>query len=243
MPAKSTVEQIRQRFDREVERFANLETGQVAAMDSPLGLELLTAAAAAATPHAKRLLDIGCGAGNYSLKMLQAIPDLHITMIDLSERMLDRAIVRVSAATSGNVVTKQGDIRKLPLQPESYDIILAGAVFHHLRGDDEWHSVFAKCYKTLRPGGSLWIFDMVEHDHPQIQALMKKRYAEYLVGLKGETYRDQVFGYIEEEDTPRSLNFQVAALQKAGFEQVEILHKNGCFAAFGAIKAQAEKTK
>ena len=34
MPAKSTVEEIRERFDKDVERFANLETGQSATIAS-----------------------------------------------------------------------------------------------------------------------------------------------------------------------------------------------------------------
>jgi tRNA (cmo5U34)-methyltransferase len=45
-----------------------------------------------------------------------------------------------------------------------------------------------------------------------------------------------VFAYIEIEDSPRSLTYQVNLLQYVGFQQVEILHKNSCFAAFGAIK-------
>ena len=54
---KSTVEQIRRRFDNDVERFSNLETGQTATIDAPLVLELITQAAAEVTPHAARLLD------------------------------------------------------------------------------------------------------------------------------------------------------------------------------------------
>src|SRR5689334_2901968 len=67
---KSTVEQIRARFDGEVERFSNLETGQTAAVDSPLCMELVARAATAVTPGARDVLDIGCGAGNYTLKLL-----------------------------------------------------------------------------------------------------------------------------------------------------------------------------
>ena len=44
------------------------------------------------------------------------------------------------------------------------------------------------------------------------------------------------FGYVEEEDTPRPLMFQIDMLRRVGFEQVEILHKNNVFAAFGAMK-------
>ena len=38
---KSSVAEIRARFDNDVERFANLETGQSATVDAPLVLELI----------------------------------------------------------------------------------------------------------------------------------------------------------------------------------------------------------
>ena len=42
---KLTPDEIRVRFDKEVERFSNLETGQTAAIDSPLQMDLITSAA------------------------------------------------------------------------------------------------------------------------------------------------------------------------------------------------------
>ncbi len=234
---KSTVEQIRQRFDADVDRFSNLETGQSATIDAPLVLDLITAAAAATNPQATRSLDIGCGAGNYTLKLLARLPNLAVTLIDLSAPMLERAVTRLGAVTAQPITTVQGDIRDIEFEAESYDIIMAAAVFHHLRGDDEWHSVFTKCCAALKPGGSIWISDLIEHDSPAIQALMWQRYGEYLTQLKGEAYRDTVYGYIEQEDTPRPLLWQLHVLKEAGFKTVEILHKNSVFAAFGAIKS------
>src|SRR2546426_6157471 len=100
---KSTPEEIRARFDKDVERFSNLETGQSATIDAPLALELIARAAAVTNPQARHVLDIGCGAGNYTLKLLQHLPGLEATLIDLSELMLGRAKQRVSAATTGRV--------------------------------------------------------------------------------------------------------------------------------------------
>src|SRR6188768_1096821 len=111
--AKSTVDEIRARFDADVERFSNLETGQSATVDAPLAMDLIAAAAAVTTPHAQRVLDVGCGAGNYTLKLLQHLPNLDVTLIDLSQPMLDRARQRVCAATGGVVSTIQSDIRDL----------------------------------------------------------------------------------------------------------------------------------
>lgn len=234
---KSSVAAIQARFDADVERFANLETGQSATVDAPLVLELITHAAAAATPNARRLLDIGCGAGNYTLKQLQRLPNLDVTLIDLSLPMLQRAVQRIKPATSGSITSMQGDIRTLEVSVEQYDVILAAAVLHHLRDDAEWLAVFQKLYDALTPGGSLWISDLVEHSIAGVQELMWRRYGDYLTTLKDEAYRNYVFAYIEQEDSPRPLMWQLALLQQVGFENVEILHKNSCFAAFGARKA------
>src|SRR5580692_3944760 len=92
---KSTPEEIRARFDNDVERFSNLETGQSAVIDAPLMLDLIAQAATRSTPHAKALLDIGCGAGNLSLKLLNLAPRLEVTLIDLSRPMLTRAVERL----------------------------------------------------------------------------------------------------------------------------------------------------
>jgi tRNA (cmo5U34)-methyltransferase len=233
---KSTVEQIRERFDNDVERFSDLETGQSAQPDAPLVLDLLTKAAAAVTPHAKSLLDVGCGAGNYSLKMLQVLPGLDVTLNDLSRPMLDRAVQRVSPATKGRVEAIQGDVREISLGESAFDLILTGAALHHLRGEEEWRSVFANFYRALRPGGSVWIADHVEQEIPAIQQLLQERWGEYLAGLKDEAYRDKVFAYVEQEDTPRPLQFQLDMLREAGFRATDVLHKRDLHAAFGAWK-------
>ena len=233
---KSTVEEIRQRFDADVERFSNLETGQSATVDAPLVMALVAEAAAATTPHARHALDVGCGAGNYTLKLLERLPNLDATLMDLSQPMLDRARERVSRATAGRITTIQADIREVELPDEEFDIVLAAAVLHHLRADQEWRDVFAAFHRALRPGGSLWVFDLVESSIPAVGRLMHQRYGAYLTRLKDESYRDQVFAYVEKEDTPRPLLFQLDLLCQVGFAQVEVLHKNLCFGAFGAVK-------
>jgi tRNA (cmo5U34)-methyltransferase len=233
---KSSVEQIRQRFDADVERFSQLETGQAATIDAPLVLDLISRAAAAVTPLARDVLDVGCGAGNYALKLIERLPGLNATLMDLSLPMLQRAQQRVKERTHGRVFAIQQDVRTADLGESQFDIILAAAVLHHLREESEWSSVFSKFYGCLRPGGSIWISDLVEHSIEPLQEMMKTRYGEYLTALKGEAYRDQVFQYVEQEDTPRPLMFQLDLLGRVGFTQIELLHKNSVFAAFGAVK-------
>ena len=233
---KSTVKEIKERFDNDVERFSILAVGQTTTVDAVYALELISQAASITTPDAKHILDIGCGAGNYTLKLLQRINNLDVTLVDLSKPMLDRAQKRISEVSKGELNTLQGDIRELDIGEEKYDIILAAAVLHHLRNESEWLSVFNKLHNSLTPGGSIWVFDLVEHDIPAVQGMLWKRYGEYLVDFKDEEFREFVYNYIEKEDTPRSLLFQVEMLRKAGFKNPVVLHKNICYAAFGAVK-------
>lgn len=233
---KSTVQEIRERFDKEVERFSNLETGQISTIDAKLSLELITEASKRIVPNAKELLDIGCGGGNYTLMMLTKIPDLNCTLVDLSRPMLDKARERVSTCTHGKVTTLQGDIREVELPENNYDIILAGAVLHHLRDDQDWERAFAKFFRLLKPGGCFMISDLITQDTQILSEYTWERYGDYLEGLNGSDYRQKVLDYVAKEDSPRSMNYQLDLMKKVGFTSVEILHKNMCFGSFGAIK-------
>jgi tRNA (cmo5U34)-methyltransferase len=233
---KATTDQIRDRFDSDVERFSNLDTGQLTTIDAPLAMELITLAAAACTPHAKKILDIGCGAGNNSLKLLQLINPLDCDLIDLSKPMLDRARERISSVNTGIIRTFNQDIRSADLPCAQYDIIIAAAVLHHLRDDSDWADVFSKIFALTAPGGSVWITDFVWHENPSVVKMMWERYGLYLESVGGQELRNKVFDYIDKEDSPRPVSYQLELLRKVGFSEVDILHKNSCFAAFGAVK-------
>jgi tRNA (cmo5U34)-methyltransferase len=232
---KLTVQEIKDRFDKEVERFSNLKTGQVATIDATISLELITEAANRIVPQAENLLDIGCGAGNYTLKMLSKNPLLNCTLVDLSREMLNKALERVGAQTE-KVTIVQGDIREVELPVNHFDIILAGAVLHHLRNDADWENTFGKLFQLLKPNGCLMISDLVTAENDSLTEYLWERWGDYLEGIGGKEYRQKVLYDTNREDTPRSVTYQLTLMKTVGFRSVEILHKNMCFAAFGGIK-------
>lgn len=233
---KSTVAEIKERFDNDVERFSNLDTGQLSTIDAKISLELITEAAKRIIPNAENLLDIGCGAGNYSLMMLSKVPELNCTLVDLSKPMLDKAFERVSEKTTNCVTILQGDIREVGLKESHFDIILAGAVLHHLRDNKDWETTFSKLYSLLKPGGCLMISDLITQDTELLNEYTWGRYGDYLEELGGKEYRQKVLDYVAKEDSPRSMNYQLDLMKQVGFRSVEILYKNMCFGVFGGIK-------
>ncbi len=233
---KSTVAEIRERFDADVERFSNLETGQKAVIDAPLMLELISGLAVTINPDARNLLDIGCGAGNNTIAILRRKGGMNCDLVDLSLPMLERARERLGNENTGVVRVFHGDFRELALPSSNYDIIVAAAVLHHLRDDADWESCFGKIYGLLKPGGALFVSDLVFHEDERVQDAMWRRYGDYLESAGGPGYSGKVFDYIDKEDTPRSLTYQMDLMKKVGFRTADVLHKNSCFAAFVGIK-------
>ncbi|MFI5323812.1 MAG: class I SAM-dependent methyltransferase [Thermodesulfobacteriota bacterium] len=193
---KSTVSEIKERFDADVERFSNIETGQQAVIDAPLKLELISELAVKINPDRERL-------GNEN---------------------------------AGEVRIFEGDFRELELPRSHYDVIVAAAVLHHLRDDTDWENTFRKIYGLLRPGGTFFVSDLVFHENERVHEEMWKRYGAYLERIGGRGYSRKVFDYIDKEDTPRSLTYQIDLMRKLGFGYADVLHKNSCFAAFVGIK-------
>lgn len=234
---KSSIQTIKERFDKDVERFSNLETGQTATIDAPLSMALIAQAAFKSTARIQTVLDIGCGAGNNTLKLLEYVSGFDCDLVDLSRPMLEKARERITAVNSGQVRLFQGDFRTIDLLAQGYDVILAAAVLHHLRDDQDWASAFQKIYDLTAPGGSVWITDLVCHENAAVQDMMWQRYGAYLGSIGGADYQRTVFDDIDKEDSPRPVTYQMELLRTVGFQQVELLHKNSCFAAFGAIKS------
>ena len=233
---KSSPEAIRLNFDQQVERFSNIETGQTTAIDSPLCMELVARSAALLNPHAKKVMDLGCGGGNYAVKITSLLPDVDCTLIDLSANMLEAAQARVSANISGKVLTIQGDYREIPLEENTYDIITAGTTLHHLREDQEWELVFTKVFKALKPGGTFWINDIVISETGEINQLMMDGWLSVLRKQISPEEIEMYMGRYESEDTPRTLSYQLDLMKQVGFSKTIVLHKHFNFAAFGAKK-------
>lgn len=233
---KSSTEEIRIKFDQLAHQYTNLDTGQDTALDSPLIMELISRAAAAYNPQATSILDMGCGGGNYIVKLASLLPNTDVCLTDLSHNMLEVAASRVKSIVNGKVTLLQGDYRELDFGLETFDIIIASTTLHHLRSEIEWETVFSKVYKALKRGGSFWISDVILHENTEINKIMHQGWFDTLEATVGSEKLAWTKKQYDIEDTPQTLNFQLELMKKSGFHKTIILHKHFCFAAFGAIK-------
>ena len=106
-----------------------------------------------------KLLDVGCGTGNY----LSAVsPKLGKCIgIEFNEGMLAQA----QAKEMPGVELSQGSALDLTrFEPGSFDLVIMTQVLHHLEPEDH-NQVLQQIARVLAPGGALWMSTQTPHQH------------------------------------------------------------------------------
>ncbi|MBN8997835.1 MAG: metalloregulator ArsR/SmtB family transcription factor [Rhizobiales bacterium] len=110
------------------------------------------------TSPVDRMLDLGTGTG----RMLELFAPLyrHGVGIDMSTAMLAVARANLDRAGVRHAQARHGDLAKLPMQRDSFDLVTLHQVLHFL--DDPGEAI-AEAARVLRPGGRLLIVDFAPH--------------------------------------------------------------------------------
>ena len=100
-----------------------------------------------------RVLDAGCGTGNFSLKM--AALGAHVEGIDLSAPMIGYAREKAAASEYSDQLHFQlGDLYQLPFPDASFDAVLSMAAFEFIHDDQRALDEFLR---VVKPGGHVLI--------------------------------------------------------------------------------------
>jgi ubiquinone/menaquinone biosynthesis C-methylase UbiE len=101
-----------------------------------------------------RVLDIGCGTGNLTLKYLRR--GHHVTALDISSAMISILKSKVASTDLNRIEFLVGDAEDILTKEVKFgwDIISFSAVLHHL---PDYQRVLAQAVKHLRRGGILYV--------------------------------------------------------------------------------------
>ncbi len=137
------------------------------------------------------VLDLGTGTGRM-LELLAPHADRAVG-VDQSPQMLSVARVRLEKAELRNVQLRQGDIYALPVERDSYDLVIIHQVLHYL--DDPARAI-REAARALRPAGRLLIVDFAPHAEESLREHHAHRRlgfsAEEIAGLMTEAGLDMV---------------------------------------------------
>jgi ubiquinone/menaquinone biosynthesis C-methylase UbiE len=107
------------------------------------------------------VLDVACGGGIIGCAFAPHVR--HVTGIDMTPAMLDRARRLSADRQLANVTWQQGDVTSLPFADGSFSILVTRYSFHHLL---EPLRVLREMLRVCRPGGRLVVVDMYASEDP-----------------------------------------------------------------------------
>jgi SAM-dependent methyltransferase len=136
------------------------------------------AAGSAASARRPRVLDFGCGTGNY-LRDLSASVDCELFGLEPSEAMREKARAKNPALR-----IEKGDHASFPYDDGFFDFIFMTDVVHHVPDLD---LLFETLYAKLAPGGKLCV---VTESHEQIDARWYNAYFPSLARNERSRYPD-----------------------------------------------------
>lgn len=111
-------------------------------------------------PQTYKILEIGCGAGDFSTYLLDELPACRYTGIDISGGLLEGARKRISPERATFL---KGNVEELNPDFGTFDAVLGASILHHL----DVRKTLANICGILQPGGKV-LFMEPNMKNPQV---------------------------------------------------------------------------
>ena len=172
------------------------------------------------------VLDIGAGTGLLSAFLLEKFPGARLTLMDISENMLDMARKRFATRPDTAYIVCDYSHSKLG---GPYDIICSALSIHHLSPEDK-RRLFHGIFMALKPGGLFVNADQAEGETPYFRQRFLDYWNEFLQsGPLTKAQHNEILKRRDTLDRNEKLSDQLAWLKDAGFADVDFVYRNRTF--------------
>ena len=195
------------------------------------GVELLAALA----PAEGHVLDLGGGTGALSSAVLDGLPGVRVTVLDVDAEMLGEARSRLERFADRVAFHEASFLDPLP----AADAVVASLALHHVRDLDAKTALYRAICDTLSPGGVLLNLDAAVTQDARLNRLLFDRVAARMAdhGISDTEARGH-FASWADEDRYFPLDAELGALRDAGFDEVECFWRRGLCAIVCGLRAR-----
>ena len=151
-------------------------------------------AAAATVPKSSsgtwQIFDAGTGTALIPLELVSRPVAVTITACDLAEQMLIVAQANVQEAGRGDSIRLTlSDCKQLPDDDDTYDIAMSNSIVHHI---PEPLTVLRELWRVLKPGGLLFVRDLLRPDDLATLNQLVQTYAGDANSHQQQMFRDSL---------------------------------------------------
>lgn len=181
----------------------------------------------------KNILDLGCGNGNVTSRLIQLFPESNFTLLDASQEMINLCKELFKGYHVDYVDSYFKDYK---FQNEHYDLIAAGFSLHHCSSEEKI-ILFQSINRSLKKGGIFVCSDlMINKNKPEHSVLLNKWKSFVHESFPDGEKWEWLMEHYSEFDKPDDYNDQVQWLRQAGFKDIRIPTGESHWAHIQAIK-------
>ncbi len=150
------------------------------------------------------VLDLGCGGGLDAFLAAQRVgPEGRVIGLDMTPEMVEKATASARKGGYVNVDFRVAGIEKLPVADDSIDVVISNCVINHALDKP---AVFKEVHRVLKPGGSLFLSDLVT----------TSRFPEGMLGKVNEIWTPWLAAAADRQE-------YLKAIQQGGFRTMTVL--------------------
>lgn len=117
-------------------------------------------------PPGAKVLEVGCGGGQFISVAADRYPDRRFLGCDLSSRAITAAV-----ASDARTSFAMADVQRLPYADASIDMVIGLDIFEHL---PDPHAALLEVARILKPGGRFYVFMPCEDTRWSIMRLLRR---------------------------------------------------------------------
>jgi SAM-dependent methyltransferase len=179
----------------------------------------------------RRVLELGCGTGDWASAFLQNHPEADYVAVEFSTNMRRLASARLSHSTHFQLLDRDLNA-SLPEGP--FDLVVSFFAIHHVENKQRLvHDVFA----SLVPGGLFLYADITIASDQKLERSFLDGWVDFMHRAGLDTERiPHVLADHRDNDIPEPSSAQLSYLRAAGFSPAEVIWSWEKFALFYAVK-------
>lgn len=209
---------IVQKFNENAEKYDSQRRKLIPCFDDFYSIPVSIIETHSSTPT---VLDIGAGTGLFSSFILNKFPEAKVTLIDISEKMINVAKERFSHFSNINYIVDDYTSYEYD---NKFDIIVSSLSIHHLT-DTEKKNLYIQIYDLLNDGGIFVNADQVLGHTASLEKLYKDDWKNK-VESSGLTEEEIYAAYERTKlDKMATLTQQLNWLEESGFKDVDCIYK------------------
>ena len=181
----------------------------------------------------KNILDLGCGNGVVTSKIIPKFPNASYILLDASQEMLNLCKEQFKKY---HVEYIESYFQDFTFKENHLDLIVAGFSLHHCDSKEK-KVLFKKIFTSLKSGGIFLCSDLMIHkSHPQ-HAVLKDKWRNFVYKTfpSGDKWK-WLMEHYNQFDKPDNLQDQLQWLEKNGFNTVNVKVYENYWVHFKAIK-------